>query len=76
MALDSANTGLGLEIASLRALGEGRRRRSLADRLLRERRDVVRLGTVIGTAKSTIDPSPALHSSVEAWKSDGPHRLD
>lgn len=72
MALDSTNTGLGLEIASLRALGEGRRRRSLADRLLRERRDVVRLGTV----KSTIDPSPALHSSVEAWKSDGPHRLD
>lgn len=35
---DAAQTELGLELASLRALGEGRRRRSLADRLLRERR--------------------------------------
>jgi len=35
---DAAQTALGFELASLRALGEGRRRRSLADRLLRERR--------------------------------------
>lgn len=31
-------TGLGSELSLLRALGEGRRRQSLADRLLRERR--------------------------------------
>lgn len=38
MSHDVAQTGLGSELAALRALGEGRRRRSLADRLLRERR--------------------------------------
>lgn len=38
MSHDVAQTGLGFELALLRALGEGRRRRSLADRLLRERR--------------------------------------
>lgn len=38
MPLEIVERGLGFELASLRALGEGRRRRSLADRLLRERR--------------------------------------
>lgn len=38
MPLDATHTGLGFELALLRALGEGRRRQSLADRLLRERR--------------------------------------
>jgi len=33
--------GLGSEVASLRALGEGRRRQSLIDRLLRERRETL-----------------------------------
>jgi hypothetical protein len=39
MPLDITRTGLGFEIASLRALGEDRRRQSLESRLLRERRD-------------------------------------
>ncbi len=39
MPLDTTPTGLGFELALLRALGEGRRRQSLADWLLRERRD-------------------------------------
>lgn len=39
MPLDVTHAELGFEIASLRALGEGHRRRSLADRMSRERRD-------------------------------------
>lgn len=39
MPLDTTQTGLGFELALLRALGEGRRRQSLADRLRRERCD-------------------------------------
>ena len=38
MPLDTAHARQGFELALLRALGEGRRRQSLADRLLRERR--------------------------------------
>ena len=38
MPTDMMHMGLGFEVASLRALGEVRRRQSLADRLLRERR--------------------------------------
>ncbi|TAJ97369.1 MAG: hypothetical protein EPO10_00855 [Reyranella sp.] len=40
MPFDATHAELGFELASLRALGEGRRRRSLADRMLRERRDM------------------------------------
>lgn len=36
MPLDTTPTGLGFELTLLRALGEGRRRQSLADWLLRE----------------------------------------
>jgi hypothetical protein len=39
MPFDTALTALGSELTSHRALAEGRRRRSLADRLLRERRE-------------------------------------
>lgn len=39
MPLDVIHTGLGFELASLRALGDRRRRRSLADRMLRECRE-------------------------------------
>jgi hypothetical protein len=60
---DTVQTGLGFELTSLRALGEERRRRSLADRLLRERRDaeslrVVRLEQRLAPALS-LSPSPA-----------------
>lgn len=48
MPLDVGQTGLGLEIALLRALGDRRRRRSLADRLLRERRGVKSFASVRG----------------------------
>lgn len=68
MPLDSAPAGLGFEIASLRALAEGRRRRSHADRLLRERR--------ASNRDMTIDPAPPRQSPTEARKPDGPHRLD
>lgn len=55
MPLDTTPTGLGFELALLRALGEGRRRQSLADRLLRERSDAetfrwVRAGQMIPKA--------------------------
>lgn len=65
MPLDTAQTELGFELALLRALGEGRRRQSLADRLLRERRDAetfreVRVGKMIPKApplsRSTSQP--------------------
>ncbi|WP_425067000.1 hypothetical protein [Reyranella sp.] len=39
MPTDIMHVGLGSEVASLRALGEVRRRQSLVDRLLRERRE-------------------------------------
>lgn len=39
MPTDIIHAGLGSEVASLRALGEVRRRQSLIDRLLRERRE-------------------------------------
>jgi len=39
MPLDVSQTGLGSEITLLRALAEGRRRQSLVDRALRERRE-------------------------------------
>ena len=48
MPLDVGQTGLGLEIALLRALGDRRRRLSLADRLLRERRGVKSFASVRG----------------------------
>lgn len=55
MPLDTTPAGLGFELALLRALGEGRRRQSLADWLLRERRDAepfrwVRVGQIIPKA--------------------------
>ncbi len=39
MPLDVSQTGLGSEVTLLRALAEGRRRQSLVDRVLRERRE-------------------------------------
>lgn len=62
MPLDIAQRGLGFELASLRALGEGRRRRSLADRLLRERRDAetfdaVRVAQIVPKAP-LLSPAP------------------
>lgn len=39
MPIDIIHRGLGSELASLRALGDVRRRQSLADRLIRERRE-------------------------------------
>lgn len=39
MPLEVSQTGLGSELTSLRALAEGRRRQSLVDWVLRERRD-------------------------------------
>ena len=39
MPLDVSQTGLGSELTLLRALAERRRRQSLADRVLRERRE-------------------------------------
>jgi len=55
MPLDTTHTELGFELALLRALGEVRRRHSLADRLMRERRVVealpeVRVGQIIPKA--------------------------
>lgn len=75
MPLDSAQNGLGLEIALLRALGERRRRRSLADRLLRERRDVKNSPSA-RVEKMTIGRAQSLQSPTAPWKPDGPHRLD
>jgi len=43
---DTTHTGLGFELALLRALGEIYRRHSLADRLVRERRVADRLPEV------------------------------
>ena len=53
---DAAQTGLGFELASLRALGEGRRRRSLADRLLRESRTAETLPEGCGGHMSPTSP--------------------
>lgn len=39
MRLEVSQTGLGTELTMLRALAEGRRRQSLVDWVLRERRD-------------------------------------
>jgi hypothetical protein len=63
MPLDTTHTRLGFELALLRALGEGRRRQSLADRLLRERRDgeafpEVRIAQMI-LKVSSLSQSPA-----------------
>jgi len=60
---DAAQTGLGLEIASLRALGEGRRRRSLADRLLRESRTAEALPKgCVGQMRPKSPPFSQTHS--------------
>jgi len=63
MPLDTTDTRMGFELALLRALGEGRRRQSLADRLLRERRDgeafpEVRIAQMI-LKVSSLSQSPA-----------------
>lgn len=60
---DAAQTALGFELASLRALGERRRLRSLADRLLRERRTAEMLPEVsighLGPKSRPFSPSPS-----------------
>jgi len=63
MPFDTTHTRLGFELALLRALGEGRRRQSLADQLLRERRDAeafleVRIEQMI-LKVSSLSQSPA-----------------
>jgi len=75
MPLDSAQAGLGFEIASLRALGEGRRRRSHADRLLRERRAAGNTPDV-PAPKMIIEPASPQQSPTERRKPDGAYRLD
>lgn len=57
MPLDIARTGLGFELASLRALGEERRRQSLVSRLLRERRE--RSVVADSRAKRQVSESPS-----------------
>jgi len=62
MPSDIIQTGVGSELASLRALGNGRRRQSLADRLLRERRETSskseRVRVRRKRAKSPLAPAP------------------
>ncbi len=75
MPLDSAQTGLGFEIASLRALGEGRRRRSLADRLLRERCAAAKFGSA-PAGRVTSKAPVSLPPPTESWEADASHGLD
>lgn len=59
MPLDITQTGLGYELASLRALGEDRRRQSLLSRLLRERRNATSVADA-GVGRDLPKPPPVL----------------
>ncbi len=62
MPLDVLQTRLGSELTLLRALAEGRRRQSLVDRVLRERREKLVAPTIrIGGEVPTVVPSPPSH---------------
>jgi hypothetical protein len=60
MPLDTEQTGTDFELVALRALAEGRRRRSQADWLLRARRDAAafKVGVVHVARKAPTPPSP------------------
>lgn len=65
MPLDTEQSGTDFELAALRALAEGRRRRSQADWLLRARRDAATLkkvGVLQFVHKAPTPPSPPLQS--------------
>ncbi|MFN4018065.1 MAG: hypothetical protein ACK4JB_22190 [Reyranella sp.] len=67
MPLDTEQTGTDFELAALRALADGRRRRSQADWLLRARRDAAafkKVGVVQVSGKAPTPPSPP-HQSLD-----------